>query len=139
MPELLAAMGLGKASFYNAFRSKHDVFLEVLDNYVKTVDQTLAESLSGVTQREAAIAQLLKAIVAVAREPEAKKTAWRGCLIGNTALEAGQHDPVIQARLSAGVQMLRRNFELALSLPNCNGKVLALDVRVKMSIHYVVG
>jgi AcrR family transcriptional regulator len=47
MPELLDAMGLGKASFYNAFASKHAVFLAVLDRYFSAVDHVLAEALAG--------------------------------------------------------------------------------------------
>src|SRR5258708_19897355 len=37
MPELLDSMGVGRASFYNAFGSKRAVFLRILDLYFETV------------------------------------------------------------------------------------------------------
>ena len=41
MPDLLDSMGVGRASFYNAFGSKRDVFLRTLILYFETVDTHL--------------------------------------------------------------------------------------------------
>ena len=37
LPELLTAMSLGRASFYNAFGSKHELFVQTLDLYFETL------------------------------------------------------------------------------------------------------
>ena len=37
LPELLTTMSLGRASFYNAFGSKHELFVQTLDLYFQTL------------------------------------------------------------------------------------------------------
>jgi TetR/AcrR family transcriptional regulator, transcriptional repressor for nem operon len=123
MPELLEAMGIGKASFYNAFVSKHAVFLDVLDTYFASVDAGLATTLHGQMVRSAAIESLVDAILSVARKP-GSFGGWRGCLIGNTSLELGASDDVVQEKLRLGIHILKRHFENALSLPDNKGRQL---------------
>jgi hypothetical protein len=48
MPELLGSMGVGRASFYNAFGSKREVFLQILDLYFETVRAHLEGLISDV-------------------------------------------------------------------------------------------
>lgn len=139
MPELLDAMGLGKASFYNAFTSKHAVFLAVLDCYFGAVDHILARALEGEKHRDQAAACLLDAILAVARDQEGKTVGWRGCLIGNTALEMGAQDETVRDRLNQGVHLLRRHFAKALSLADRDGRVLPDSVVTALALHAVAG
>ncbi len=139
MPELLDAMGLGKASFYNAFTSKHAVFLNVLDRYLSAVDHVLARALEGVKHRDEAAAKLLDAILAVARDQEERTVGWRGCLIGNTALEMGAQDETVRDRLNQGVRLLRRHFAKALSLADGDGRVLPDGAVSALSLHAVAG
>lgn len=139
MPELLGAMGLGKASFYNAFASKHAVFLNVLDRYLSAVDHVLARALEGVKHRDEAAARLLEAILDVARDQEGRTVGWRGCLIGNTALEMGAQDETVRERLNQGVRLLRRHFAKALSLADSDGRVLPDGAVSALSLHAVAG
>jgi hypothetical protein len=48
LPELLRIMSLGRASFYNAFGSKHELFVQTLDLYF----QTLGEHFGPLISRE---------------------------------------------------------------------------------------
>jgi TetR/AcrR family transcriptional repressor of nem operon len=138
MPELLDAMGLGKASFYNAFASKHAAFLTVLDRYFSAVDHVLARAIEGVKHRDEAAACLLDAILTVARDPEGR-TVWRGCLIGNTALEMGAQDETVRNRLNQGVRLLRHHFAKALSLADRDGRVLPDSAVSALALHAVAG
>jgi TetR/AcrR family transcriptional repressor of nem operon len=121
MPELLGSMGVGRASFYNAFGSKREVFLQILDLYFETVRAHLEGLISDVRDPRAAAALLIDGILAVAKSPEANATGWRGCLIGNTALELGANDEEIVDRLKIGVEILRALFRKAISLPSNAG------------------
>jgi TetR/AcrR family transcriptional regulator, transcriptional repressor for nem operon len=121
MPELLDSMGVGRASFYNAFDSKRDVFLKSLDLYFATVEGHLAALIANVRDRHSAVAALIDGVLVVARSTEANATGWRGCLIGNTALELGANDREIVDRLKIGVEVLRVQFKKALSLPSPDG------------------
>jgi TetR/AcrR family transcriptional regulator, transcriptional repressor for nem operon len=127
MPELLDAMGLGKASFYNAFISKHSVFLAVLDTYFSFVNNALRDTLRGHKVRSAALECLVDAVLSVARKPGSFGD-WRGCLIGNTSLEMGAHDPVIRQKLALGINVLKRHFEAALLLPDEAGQRLTAEL-----------
>jgi TetR/AcrR family transcriptional regulator, transcriptional repressor for nem operon len=121
MPELLDSMGVGRASFYNAFDSKRDVFLKSLDLYFATVERHLAALIANARDRHSAVAALIDGVLGVARSTEANATGWRGCLIGNTALELGANDREIVDRLKIGVEVLRAQFKEALSLPSADG------------------
>jgi TetR/AcrR family transcriptional repressor of nem operon len=121
MPELLGSMGVGRASFYNAFGSKREVFLRILDLYFETLRAHLEGLISDATDARAAAAVLIDGILAVAKSPEANATGWRGCLIGNTALELGANDEEIVDRLKIGVEILRALFKKVISLPSSTG------------------
>jgi TetR/AcrR family transcriptional repressor of nem operon len=121
MPELLVSMGVGRASFYNAFGSKREVFLQILDLYFAMVRARLEGLILDVRDPRAAAALLIDGILAVAKSPEASATGWRGCLIGNTALEVGANDEEIVDRLKIGVEVLRTLFRKAISLPSSAG------------------
>ena len=121
MPELLDSMGVGRASFYNAFGSKRDVFLRILKLYFETVDAHLAGLIANASDSESAVKSLVDGILDVARSTESSTTGWRGCLIGNTALELGADDQEIVDQLRIGVDVLRAQFKKALSLPSAEG------------------
>jgi TetR/AcrR family transcriptional regulator, transcriptional repressor for nem operon len=121
MPELLTSMGVGRASFYNAFGSKREVFLGILDLYFEAVRTHLESVISEVSDCRQAVGLLIDGILDVAKSPETNATGWRGCLIGNTALELGADDKEIVAKLKIGVDVLRAVFEKALTLPSSAG------------------
>ena len=75
-------------------------------------------SLMSANSRQA-VARLVDGILDVARGAGA--TGWRGCLIGNTALELGASDPEVVTRLKVGVEIFRTLFKKAISLPSATG------------------
>jgi TetR/AcrR family transcriptional regulator, transcriptional repressor for nem operon len=111
MPDLLEAMGLGRASFYNAFGSKRDVFLRCLDLYFAVLDRHLSEVCDQAPNREKAVENLADAILRVARQDD----GYKGCLIGNTALELAAQDAEIRAQTTQGIRVLKKIFAKALA------------------------
>jgi TetR/AcrR family transcriptional regulator, transcriptional repressor for nem operon len=138
MPELLESMGVGRASFYNAFGSKRDVFLRVLNLYFETVDRHLTGLIADASNSYCAVASLIDGILDVARSAESNATGWRGCLIGNTALELGTHDREVVDHLRIGVEVLRTQFGKALSLPSADGTKRSNAEIERFSLHLVV-
>jgi len=110
-------MGLGRASFYNAFGSKHDLFMETLDLYFETLREHFQPLLSTQEKAENALAALVDGILAVSKRTDNAAGCWRGCFIGNTALELGAVDSKVAERLRIGIGVVRSLFEKALSLP----------------------
>ena len=139
MPELLQSMGVGRASFYNAFGSKRDVFLKSLDLYFETVENHLAALIADSKDSGQAVAALIDGVLDVAKSAEAGTIGWRGCLIGNTALELGARDQEIVDRLKTGGEVLRKQFGRALSLPSSAGKKRSKSDIDRSALHLVVG
>jgi TetR/AcrR family transcriptional regulator, transcriptional repressor for nem operon len=134
MPELLEAMGVGRASFYNAFTSKRDVFLKALELYFATLDTHLSAAIENATTREQATAKVIDAIFAVAKN----ENGWRGCLLGNTALEMGHRDAEVNAKLTQGLIVLQKLFVKALSKPSSGQRVLRVKPEA-LALHLVGG
>ena len=137
MPELLESMGVGRASFYNAFDSKRDVFLKSLDLYFANVDAHLTTLISIAKTSEHAVAVLVDGILEVARNARVGGTGWRGCFIGNTALELGAHDGDISDRLKVGIEVLKAQFKKALSLPSDTGAKRSASEIDGLALHLV--
>ena len=137
MPELLESMEVGRASFYNAFDSKRDVFLKSLDLYFANVDAHLTTLISNVKSSECAVAALVDGVLDVARNAGAGGTGWRGCFIGNTALELGAHDREIADRLKIGIEVLKAQFKKALSLPSVAGTKRSASEIDGLALHLV--
>jgi TetR/AcrR family transcriptional regulator, transcriptional repressor for nem operon len=134
MPDLLDHMGVGRASFYNAFGSKREIFLRTLDLYFAALDNVLRGALEGIESREAAVAALVHAILNVAKTNE----GWRGCLIGNTALEMGQKDAEIHQQLMRGIAILQKHFLLAIAKPAGKKKHVQKNAEAA-SLRFVAG
>jgi TetR/AcrR family transcriptional repressor of nem operon len=114
--ELLTTMSLARASFYNAFGSKHELFVQTLDLYHETLRGHFGPLISHEPTACRALGVLVDGILAVARS-DGRTANWRGCFFGNTALELGSSDPNVVKRLKIGVDTLRSLFEAALPRP----------------------
>lgn len=93
LEDLLAAMRIGRSSFYNAFGDKHRLFLAVLDLYRTTV----LTRLRALVRTSSSTGEVLRKAFAAEGGPGQMPPAW-GCLMVNTATERGPVDP--EARLA---------------------------------------
>jgi len=135
MPDLLKGMELGRASFYNAFKSKRLVFLAALDLYISKVDAGLAALARDSNTRRKAVEAILGAILQLARSGN----VWRGCFLGNTALEMGHDDKEVSVRLKRGIELLQNHIAAALSKPARDGSHLSPDQRDQYALFLVAG
>ena len=91
---LTQAMGISKSSFYEAFGSKHDLYLSALEHYNATVSgRVVANFRSGESAREA-IAWWFEFVI----DRMAGRGSLRGCLMSNAAAELAPFDPETQGR-----------------------------------------
>jgi TetR/AcrR family transcriptional regulator, transcriptional repressor for nem operon len=91
--QLCAATGLLRGSLYNAFTSKHDLFLAALERYMAQRAARLAEALDdGRSVRDAVAALLCDAADGDPDDPV-------GCLVVNATTELGPVDDVVAAAL----------------------------------------
>ena len=115
--DLGAAMGLGAASLYNAFGDKRALFVRCLDRYL---DRGMRERIGRLERSlppRDAIETFMAEILALSRRDR------RGCLMVNSALEIGPHDPEIGALLRDRLGELEGFFRRCLRAGQRDGTV----------------
>lgn len=111
--DLAAATGIGMTSLYNAFGDKRALFLSALAHYSDTRTRLCLQEIESLTSPADRIREFVSRIIASALgDPERM-----GCLVINTAIELGPHDPevaeIIAGHLAEVEAFFRRNFEAA--------------------------
>lgn len=95
--DLIREMGIGRQCIYDAFDSKHKLYLLALQEYFVGLRRQLADRLSS---RDMPLASIVHAIGSVAEESEEVRA--RGCMAANAAAEFGRNDAQVYALLAAG-------------------------------------
>lgn len=106
---LVAEMDLSRSSFYQAFGSKHDLFLLCLERYREQTTVMLQNRLAAAPSGRDFIAGTLEWAI----EEAAAGTGATGCLIMNTATEFAQQNQPIAALVTQGLESYRTIFEAA--------------------------
>ncbi|MFH9083285.1 TetR/AcrR family transcriptional regulator [Streptomyces sp. NPDC017673] len=88
MADLVGHLGIGKASLYATFGSKHELYLRALDRYGQTQDPVLTRELS----RPGPVLPAVRGLVRRFAAEAAGATREQGCLVTNTAVELAPHD-----------------------------------------------
>ncbi|MET8243066.1 TetR family transcriptional regulator [Streptomyces sp. NPDC005202] len=96
MSDLVEHLGIGRASLYATFCSKHELYLKALDRYGQTHDPRLVRELS---QPGPALPAVRAVVRRFAAEAAAEDTRECGCLVTNTAVELGPHDQAAARRV----------------------------------------
>ncbi len=94
MRDLTQATGLEKGGIYNHFGSKEQLALEAYDYAMARVTNALARSQDGATDAPDRMVRMIRAFAVTARTPAIEG----GCPIMNTAIEADDTHPELQAR-----------------------------------------
>ena len=89
LSDLLDAMGINKGSFYNAFGSKHELFVRGLLKYDREQRQAMLTDLASQNDPVRAIETLFDSLI----EQSTKDRMRKGCLLFNTALDLPNQDP----------------------------------------------
>jgi TetR/AcrR family transcriptional regulator, transcriptional repressor for nem operon len=92
MADLLDQMGIQKGSFYATFGSKHQVYLEILDKYVKD----RYSSAGAMATADSPLAELRKHFHWIAEDALADDGPM-GCLVANAAVELAPKDADVKA------------------------------------------
>jgi len=106
MHDLLAGMGIGRSSFYQAFHSKHEVFVRAVDRYRDGLVAELRTQLAGSVSAMALLRGTLRSVADEARGGQPR----HGCLVFNSAAEFGQVDAQVAARIAASIEAFTQVF-----------------------------
>jgi TetR/AcrR family transcriptional regulator, transcriptional repressor for nem operon len=111
VPDLSAATGLSTSSIYNAFGSKHALYLATLDRYLADLRRYLLDPLASGTLGIEDVTAFLDRLAAAASSPDGP----RGCLITKAIAEFATTDLEVAARTRRYRRDLRAALTAALS------------------------
>jgi TetR/AcrR family transcriptional regulator, transcriptional repressor for nem operon len=110
LTDLLAAMGIGRSSFYAAFTDKRSFFIECLDLWAARTLDLLQRARTEMAPLDA-LQDFFERSFLVARDARAD---W-GCMLVNTVLETAGVDDDLAARASHHLGEMQRVFQACLS------------------------
>ncbi|HKL62491.1 MAG TPA: TetR/AcrR family transcriptional regulator [Woeseiaceae bacterium] len=106
LQDLLDSMGIARSSFYQAFGSKQEVFLQAVERYRDYLVGELRASMESADSGLAFIEGTLKSVAEDTKCADGR----RGCLVFNSAAEFGQKDPEVAGRVAASIDAFTRVF-----------------------------
>jgi TetR/AcrR family transcriptional repressor of nem operon len=110
LADLLAAMGIGRSSFYAAFTDKRTFFIECLDLWAARTLDLLQRARTEMPPVDA-LQDFFERSFVVARDARAN---W-GCMLVNTVLEMAGVDDDLAARASHHLGEMQRVFQACFS------------------------
>lgn len=120
LADLVAHLGISRASLYATFGSKHELYLRALDRYRDRMDPRVVETL-------AAPGPALPAVRGVVRG-YAEQASWdvgRGCMLVNTAVELVPGDAEAARRVESSWTALEVALASALLRAQAQGELAA--------------
>ncbi|MFJ6703082.1 MULTISPECIES: TetR/AcrR family transcriptional regulator [unclassified Streptomyces] len=112
MADLVEHLGIGRASLYATFGSKHDLYLKALERYQEDRLPPLLRDLSRPGPALPAVCALIRQYAA---EAAADDLRLRGCLVTNTAAELAPHDPAAARSVERDWDRVETGLHMALA------------------------
>ncbi|MFE3488731.1 MULTISPECIES: TetR family transcriptional regulator [Streptomyces] len=120
MTDLVEHIGIGRASIYATFGSKHELYLKALDRYSETHDPLLMSELSQPGPALPAVRTLVRRFAAEAASPEGR---LNGCFVTNTAAELAPHDAAAGRRVEFSWEHIETLLHSALVRAQAQGEL----------------
>ncbi|WP_172383627.1 TetR/AcrR family transcriptional regulator [Streptomyces sp. MNP-20] len=120
MADLVAHLGIGRASIYATFGNKHELYLKALDRYAETREPELLDALSCPGPALPGVRNLVRRFAAEAAAADRRHT---GCFITNTAAELAPHDEAADRRVERNWEGLETLLRSALTRAQAQGEL----------------
>lgn len=119
MADLVEHLGIGRASLYATFGSKHELYLKALERYVRQCDPDPVELLS----QPGPALPAVRALVEHYAEESARDTERLGCMIVNAAAELLPADETVGRFVEANWTRLETALTSALVRARAQGEL----------------
>jgi len=103
MQDLVNQMGINRASLYQTYGNKYDLFIATLDRYIEINRQQIRETLEASGSPLDNLYKLFLHFIG-----QGVKTQQSGCFINNTAVELGPHDQQVAEKIRHFWQQLEQ-------------------------------
>jgi TetR/AcrR family transcriptional repressor of nem operon len=121
MQDLVEHLGIGRASIYATFGSKHELYLRALDRYCEELGGRSGHLLSGSGPALPGVRRFLESLAAEALEDPDRK----GCFVTNTAVEFLPRDESVAELVDIGMNGLQAAIAGALVRAQEQGELSA--------------
>ena len=132
--EILNAAGVPKGSFYNYFKSKDDIGLQIIDYFSAHFKQIGKETLEDT--RISPLSRIYAFLTAFMEYFESKNYAG-GCPIGNLTQEMGDLSPAFRKKLSEAMDMMVDAYSQVLSAAQNDGKIMK-SLNIKDTASFII-
>ncbi|WP_410579271.1 TetR/AcrR family transcriptional regulator [Amycolatopsis sp. lyj-108] len=117
--DLVAELGIGKASLYATFGTKHELYLTVLNRYIARGNERFVEDFAGPGPALAGVRRLIDRYLAEILGESARK----GCFVVNAAMEMMPRDPEVARVVERSWDALELALRMALSRAKAQGEL----------------
>lgn len=122
MSDLVDRLGIGRASIYATFGSKHELYLKALDRYDRAGLEPIMRELSRPGPALPAVRALVRRYATEAADDRLRRS---GCLVTNTAAELAPHDAAAARRVERSWDQLQTVLHSALLRAQAQGELPA--------------
>jgi TetR/AcrR family transcriptional repressor of nem operon len=122
MSDLVAHLGIGRASIYATFGNKHELYLKALDRYDRTGLPPILQELSQPGPALPAVRTLVRRYAAEAADARER---LNGCMITNAASELAPHDRATARHVERNWDQLETVLHSALVRAQAQGELPA--------------
>ncbi|KST62737.1 TetR/AcrR family transcriptional regulator [Mastigocoleus testarum] len=119
--DLVQSMGINRGSIYDTFKDKRSLFKAALVHYSDTFVSSMFAALRTPDASKQEIIDLFYELV----EKAIIDSQYKGCLITNSVVEIGHHDPEIAAHLTEEIQKVEELLYEALVRAKKKGEIQA--------------
>lgn len=116
--DLLSAMGIGKSSFYHAFKGKKELFELVIERFVNKSVAALLHDIETSHQPIEAIKRFFRAIATTPNTIHQK-----GCFMGNTIVELSNIDKSLEIMAIKRLKKMEQLFAQQIAKAQQNGQL----------------
>jgi TetR/AcrR family transcriptional repressor of nem operon len=117
--DLVAALGIGKASLYATFGTKHELYLTALNRYIARGDERFVEDFAGPGPALAGVQRLIERYLAEILDESGRD----GCFVVNAAMEMMPKDPEVVRAVERSWDALELALRMALSRAKAQGEL----------------
>jgi TetR/AcrR family transcriptional repressor of nem operon len=122
MSDLVQHLGIGRASIYATFGSKHELYLKAFERYDRAGLPPIVRELS---QPGPALPAVRSVVRRYATEASDAQLRLHGCLVTNTASELAPHDPAAARHVERNWDQLEAVLHSALIRAQAQGELPA--------------
>jgi TetR/AcrR family transcriptional regulator, transcriptional repressor for nem operon len=119
MQDLVDAMGINRASMYDTFGDKHQLYLKSLENYREINNCAIMKAI----ENEPSPKEKIRKVLRLLADESLADTENKGCFFTNATLEMLPHDKVVNTIVCDNFNTMNQMLEAVISQAQATGEI----------------